>query len=465
MPSSCSSLPRFEYTALIVSSSGDAVLLVREGTCWSLPSWESADRQFWQSTAHVNRTLTERCGIAVTTLRCAALQLLPDDGLRLLYELECHDGPDTLPADARWFALADLADPSLSSIPYRAEVDRWVAERTGCVPALRPDWARPGWHVAMLAGVDAALARCGRSRTAGIEQLRTWGRSTVLRIRTNQGDVYLKAVPPMFAHELTLAEWLADHVPDQSPELLSIDHERLWILMTPYEGAALETVDDVRHWEGAWRAFAKLQRQLAPWAGDLLALGLPHRPLARLEHEIDGLLARDDLLMTGRTGGLTPDETTRLRGHAPILAALARELATFDIPLTIEHGDLHPGNVIVTPAGYLFFDWSDAGVAHPFFAAVLQYEDSDGVLPRSNEVRDKLRDAYLEPWLGCESRDRLLRAWDMSQVLAPVQYALLYQHEVLPGLELRWEMERMIPHYLRTALRRLDAASQPFPSS
>jgi aminoglycoside phosphotransferase (APT) family kinase protein len=42
------------------------------------------------------------------------------------------------------------------------------------------------------------------------------------------------------------------------------------------------------------------------------------------------------------------------------------ELATYAVPPSLVHGDLHLGNVALGPRGHLFFDWTDAGVAHPF---------------------------------------------------------------------------------------------------
>jgi hypothetical protein len=48
------------------------------------------------------------------------------------------------------------------------------------------------------------------------------------------------------------------------------------------------------------------------------------------------------------------------------VATVADELAGFGIAATIQHDDLHGGNVFSGPAGIRFFDWGDAVVAHPF---------------------------------------------------------------------------------------------------
>src|SRR3954463_6588866 len=66
---------------------------------------------------------------------------------------------------------------------------------------LRAAWARPGGVAATIAWADHALSAIGRPRTGPIEQIKTWNLSSVLRLRTADGDVWCKSVPPFLTAE------------------------------------------------------------------------------------------------------------------------------------------------------------------------------------------------------------------------------------------------------------------------
>jgi len=67
---------------------------------------------------------------------------------------------------------------------------------------------------------------------------------------------------------------------------------------------------------------------------------------------------------------------------------------------TIQHDDLHSGNVLPAPGGDLFFDWGDASVAHPFTSLLVAMRTMAYTfgLPPGDPVLQRFRDAYLEPW-------------------------------------------------------------------
>ncbi len=50
----------------------------------------------------------------------------------------------------------------------------------------------------------------------------------------------------------------------------------------------------------------------------------------------------------------------------PELRALVDELEAFGIPETIQHDDLHDGQVFVKDGRYLLQDWGDSCISHPF---------------------------------------------------------------------------------------------------
>jgi aminoglycoside phosphotransferase (APT) family kinase protein len=97
--------------------------------------------------------------------------------------------------------------------------------------------------------------------------------------------------------------------------------------------------------------------------------------------------------------------------------------------VTIQHDDLHSGNVFVHNGRYLFFDWGDACVAHPFLTLhvtmrVLAYEL--GLEEGAREL-DRFRDAYLEPWTAFRPLHELVLAVPAADLLGAVGRALNWQ--------------------------------------
>jgi aminoglycoside phosphotransferase (APT) family kinase protein len=115
------------------------------------------------------------------------------------------------------------------------------------------------------------------------------------------------------------------------------------------------------------------------------------------------------------------------------------------------HGDLRLFNVAGGPGGYLFFDWTDACVAHPFVDTLTLLVDEDKEL--DDAVRDRLRDAYLSEWTAFEPAERLQRAWRLAAPLGALHHAISYR-SVVGGLEppIDSHTARSTAHWLRKVL-------------
>jgi hypothetical protein len=102
------------------------------------------------------------------------------------------------------------------------------------------------------------------------------------------------------------------------------------------------------------------------------------------------------------------------------------------IPASIQHDDLHDGNVFSSGR---FFDWGDASVQHPFgvllvslraAADQLGIEDGDPAL-------EPLRDAYLRPRRDLAPPEQLLREVELAVHVAKVSRALSWQRSLAAG--------------------------------
>lgn len=162
--------------------------------------------------------------------------------------------------------------------------------------------------------------------------------------------------------------------PDHIPAPLSIDEQHRWMLLADF-GAAIEWDAPVEVQEEMLRLYGELQRDAATRVGDLLAIGCLDRRLERLAAQV----LEDTATLASQ---LDAAEIERLRALGPQLQAICAELASYAVPHTLVHGDLHLGNVARYAGSYLFFDWTDACVAHPFFDTISIFQAKDPTCSR-----------------------------------------------------------------------------------
>jgi hypothetical protein len=219
---------------------------------------------------------------------------------------------------------------------------------------------------------------------------RPW--ATVLRVPLRDGVVWFKACAPVQAFEPRLTAELFARWPDRVAEVLAHDDDRSWLLLAD----AGDRIDALGNPPEAWLEilprYAELQRGEAAYAQDHLGHGVPDLRLATLPANYEDLLRQ--------VLPLEPDEVERLRGFTDRLSELSDELATRNLPETVQHDDLHLTNVYARDDRLRVLDWGDASISHPFASLVVTFrflEEVNG-LPTTDPWFARLRDAYLEPW-------------------------------------------------------------------
>jgi hypothetical protein len=254
-----------------------------------------------------------------------------------------------------------------------------------------PPWTDPGW----LAEAGAWIRE--RAEVTGeLDQFHVRWWSTVIRVPTQGEDLYFKAVANGFRFEPPLTAKLFELAPDRVTTVVEVDVEQGWMLMRDAGRRLREVVlnpADLHHWELALPRYAELQLMAAPLADQLLALGVPDARLSVLPDQLRTLLAEP-------VRGLPPEEHERLLAALPEFEAMCGKLAGYGIPETVQHDDLHDGQVFVRNGRYLFFDWGDSCISHPFHSltVTLRAAAAKFDLEPGGQELQRLRDAYLEPF-------------------------------------------------------------------
>jgi hypothetical protein len=311
-------------------------------------------------------------------------------------------------------------------------------------------WEQADWLDEAVGWIERRLDGLGLRATGSVQQphVRPW--STVLRIPTAAGDVWFKACMPALAHEAAVVEVLSRRRPDCLPELLAADATRGWLLQAD-GGERVRELDDPERWLEILPRYAELQTDAADVAQELLRAGAPDRRPAALPAAFEDLL--------GRQRDLEPGAVMQLRERTQRLVRLCSEVAALGLPDTIQHDDLHSGNVFVRDGRYAFIDWGDACVSHPFLTLhvtmrVLAYEL--GLEEGAREL-NRFRDAYLEPWTAFRPRGDLVAALPAADVLGALGRALNWQlvADEAPSGD-RGEYDEAVADRLRLLAERLE---------
>jgi Ser/Thr protein kinase RdoA (MazF antagonist) len=342
---------------------------------------------WWSEIESVVDGAREHHAVDVVVLRLLEARP-PGDPLEMggdaTYAVERRGEAQLRPVDARVAALATSDDP------------------------LRLPYARPGGPARELAWAESVLATHGRASTGAARQMRTWNLSSIWQIPTAAGPVWLKSVPPFFAHEGAVIERLADPA---LPPLLGFEPGRV----------LMDDIPGVDHYDAAERTIARAITTL---------VGIQDR----VANEIDALFGLG--LPDWRGPALRALATDVVERHAPELVsderdALDRLLATFDartaeidacgLPITIVHGDFHPGNLRGDPDAPTLLDWGDCGVGHPLL-------DHPALFTSRAAAHDEtLRAHWANEWRarrpGCEPE----RAAARIRPIAALRQAVIYR--------------------------------------
>jgi hypothetical protein len=290
---------------------------------------------------------------------------------------------------------------------HTASADRILVGMAVESPSM--SWDRPGWLQCAMERVDAELARRGITVNGPPRQIRRWSLSAVLRIPTSAGPVWYKEVPPLFAHEGRVTNWVSEVAPGSVPEV--IGYGSGWQLTTEMPrsrrspiGCPLDEIVPIQ--------VASIGR-----IDELLAIGLPDRRLTGptgLPRTIAALSERADLLGA--------DEMTALRRAVPLLERISRRLHDLDIPPTLVHGDVSTTNSRSADHGWVYIDWTDACISHPFVDLAQPLLDA-----RSATRRRKIESSFARMWERHASRPDVAIALAAAPIIGAAYQAETYR--------------------------------------
>jgi hypothetical protein len=299
-------------------------------------------------------------------------------------------------------------------------------------------WEDAGWLRGVEDWVDGQVERTGM-----LEMVKKWSISVVIKVPTREGRVFFKQSLdlPLFVSEPVVTRELAALFVGHISEVVAVDEQRRWVLLEDF-GETLRDQKDEDVICEVLQLFAGMQTELVGREDELLAFGCIDRRLSWLRGQIDALFA-DEVTR----GQLKEGELERLLAQVPLWLEMCDELAALPVPETLLHGDLHLGNVARKRGRYIFFDWTDASVSHPFFDLIIAHNEGDVAR------KERFLAANIEPWRAWGDEKVLRRAWRISPPLCYLHHALSYWY-ILRNLpvEKRHELDDGLHFFLQKLL-------------
>jgi hypothetical protein len=412
------------------------VLLARRDGALVLPETERPGQVWTADPAEVLPALVELLGADALLLDCLDDDQDPAARVQRATLLAVPRGARPAPPEGMaWVGRAGLAGVAAGGPATDAAVAARVVEALERGPGGDPGqpWAARGWFAEAEGWLRSTMDGLGRPVTGTVRQARVWRLSCVLRAPTTGGDVWFKAntTSPLFVNEGVVMGHLAGLFPGQVPAPLAVEPDRGWMVLADFGEevgweAPLEVVEEVA------RTYAGMQVAAAGHVGRLLDAGCLDRRLDRLAAQAQAWLpaveATAELPGIDAATWLSGDEQAGLRAAVPRVQVRCAELAGYAVPPSLVHGDLHLSNVARGPAGYLFFDWTDACVAHPFLdLATIRRGTAFTDPTHEDELRERLRQAYLPAWASFEPPARLARAFELAAPLGALHQAVSYR--------------------------------------
>jgi hypothetical protein len=383
-----------------VSRTVTLVLLDAAGaTLGALPPYE-VSLPWWQEVSDVVAGARARYGVDVAVLRMLHADRPAPPGGAVTYLAQLFDpaGPHGTGGSGGQVGPDGSGAPGLPLVPIEMDLPEHP---------LRARWAGPGAPAASVAWAAGELRRLGRPVGPAVQQ-RAWNLSTIWRFDDPAGGppvAWLKLVPPFFAHEAVVLEWLAGAAPGAAPSPLATDGR----------GGTL-----LAHVAGEDRYGAGLadRHQIA---AELHAIQVASAPI------VDALVGAG--LPDGRSQPLLGVLRAVAAGHPglePLVETLPRrlaEVARCGLPDVLVHGDAHPGNVRSAGAGpAVILDWGDSFAGHPAFDILRLAED----LPATEA--ESLVAAWARRWRRDAPGSDPARAVALLRPVAALRNAAMYAH-------------------------------------
>lgn len=194
--------------------------------------------------------------------------------------------------------------------------------------------------------------------------------SSVSRVLTTSGYIYIKQTPSLLALEPTIIKILHDKLQANVPVIIDVN-KKLNIFLMRDAGKAFYHFNQSENRIGlicnAITSYKHIQNKSIPFVNDLIKLGVPDWRIKNLPELYKKLIDQEEVLLED---GFPENNLNKLSLNLDKCISLCKELNEFQIPETLDHCDIHGGNILIDEQSRVItiIDWGETVITHPFFS-------------------------------------------------------------------------------------------------
>ncbi len=411
------------YRVIVLGKNGTEVLLSPNGDRFALPS---VNIPRWQRVAeNLTAAVMTDWGEEVVCL------FEPDasastNATQIRYQATEHwsvSGKPKMPT--QWVPVSALSHDSLIGASDYLAIQQSIAlcSAKGKESPPRP-FARLGWFKELSEWVETVIEPLGFHRNGNVRQLNASPSFSLLRFETDGPALWFKAVGEPNQKEFLITCTLAQLFPNYLPGVLAARPDWNGWLTREAAGKLLCEVREDALWQRAAAALAALQIDSIEHGARILGTGARDRGATELSKLIQPFIESMAELMERQTKvppvALGREELLLLGDR--IQSALDA-LEAMEIPETLGHLDLNPGNIIVSPSRCTFLDWAEAYVGNPFFSLEYLLEHLRRANGTDSAVETELVESYCAQWEKVVPAAAVAEGLALAPLLAVFAYA------------------------------------------
>lgn len=271
--------------------------------------------------------------------------------------------------------------------------------------------------------------------------------STVLKINTQDGPVYLKQTPSDLFIEFEILKKCRDLCQvNDIPEIIKVNESLRCGLMKSCGEASLRTMFNehlnVDLLINGLQVYRKIQQATAPHVDGFIQLGVPDWRLERFPKLYHDFVSNEEFLLTH---GLEMAQVNLLQEGVHKIKNLSQALLNYGILPCLDHSDFHENNMLFNNATkkISIIDLGETAINHPLFSLAAFLKTS---CERYNIMIDsmdyqKLYTACFNAWL--DDKESMTRVVELINGLLPV-CLLFAQKRFLDAIHLPYNADNPV---------------------
>lgn len=260
-------------------------------------------------------------------------------------------------------------------------------------------------------------------RQSGVEIVVETPWSSVLKLRTSKGMVYLKQTPPDLLIEFDILNKCRNKCNITFlPKTIAENKSLHCFLMNECGDMSLRTFFNgelqVDMMTDGLQVYKKMQNATSQHLDEFIQLGVPDWRLSNLTDLYQNLVNNQVLL---EAEGLDKPQIKALQELLNPYRDICAEIANYGIPDSLNHGDFHDNNMLIKldTKTISIIDFGETTIDHPFLSlsSCLSRTASRYNLSADSLEYKKLHNACFEDWLS--SKEDLEKILSLVQILLP----------------------------------------------